>query len=141
MGFKSEGEAIVLSTIKGTLASLACLLIPSKSITSSFGFPKDSAKKTLVFGLTASLKLSTLSGSTKVVVMPNLGSVLLSMLYVPPYRLFDATIWSPDFNKVIKVVAIAEVPEAVATAATPPSTAANLCSKTSLVGLLSLVYM
>ena len=45
MGFKSEGEAIVLSTIKGTLASLACLLIPSKSITSSFGFPKDSAKK------------------------------------------------------------------------------------------------
>ena len=38
-------------------------------------------------------------------------------------------------------MAIAAVPEAVATAATPPSRAASLCSKTSFVGLFSRVYM
>ena len=110
----------------------------SKSITSSFGFPKDSAKKLWCL-LKSIFEIINIIWINKSRSYTKPSRVLLSILYVPPYRLFDATIWSPDFNKVIKVVAIAEVPEAVATAATPPSTAANLCSKTSLVGLLSLV--
>ena len=39
----------------------------------------------------------------------------------------------------IREVAIADVPDAVATAATPPSNAASRCSNTSFVGLFKRV--
>ena len=61
------------------------------------------------------------------------------MLYVPPYKLLEATIWSPDLRSVSKVVEIADVPDAVDTAAIPPSKEANLFSRISFVGLFSLV--
>ena len=44
IGFNNAGLATVLSTINGTFDSFAWLEIPFKSKTSSFGFPKDSAK-------------------------------------------------------------------------------------------------
>ena len=44
--------------------------------------------------------------------------------------------WSPALSKVSNEVAIADVPEAVTTAAIPPSRAAKRCSRTSFVGLL-----
>ena len=47
-----------------------------------------------------------------------------------------------NFKKIVnKVVEIAAVPPAVTTAAIPPSIDANLCSKTSFVGLFNLVYI
>ena len=82
----------MLSTINGTLASLACSEIASKSKTSNFGFPRDSTKNALVFSWVASAKLSGSEASTKVVVIPNLGKVTFNKLNVPPYRLLDATI-------------------------------------------------
>ena len=60
-------------------------------------------------------------------------------LNVPPYKLLDATIWSPALNNTSKAVEIAAVPDAVTTDAIPPSRAANLCSNTSFVGLFNLV--
>ena len=47
--------------------------------------------------------------------------------------------WSPVFSNTISVVAIAAVPDAVTTAAAPPSRAAKRCSNTSLVGLFKRV--
>ena len=53
IGFNKAGEATVLSTMKGTLAFLEASDIDLRSITSNFGFPKDSAKNTLPrFGIT-----------------------------------------------------------------------------------------
>ena len=72
-------------------------------------------------------------------VIPSLGSVTFKRLYVPPYKLFEATIWSPDLSNVKSVVEIAAVPPAVTTAPIPPSSEASLCSKTSFVGLFNLV--
>ena len=46
--------------------------------------------------------------------------------------------WSPACARAWKVYASAAAPEAVARAATPPSRAATLCSKTSCVELVSL---
>lgn len=91
-----------------------------KSKTSNFGFPNDSAKKTFVFSVAALVKFTASDGSTKVVVIPSLGKVTLKRLYVPPYKLLEATIWSPAFKSTNKVVAIAAVPDAVTTAPIPP---------------------
>ena len=120
IGFNKAGDATVLSTINGTFDALAWFDISFKSKTSSFGFPRDSAKKTLVFSWTASAKFCGLEGSTKVVVIPSLGRVTFNKLNVPPYKLLDATIWSPALNNTNKAVEIAAVPDAVTTEAIPP---------------------
>src|SRR5690606_1166342 len=134
MGFNNAGDATVLSTINGTLAVLASLEMAFRSNTSSFGLPKDSTKKALVFSCTALAKLAGSEGSTKVVVMPNRGKVTLKRLKVPPYKLLDETIWSPAFSSTKRAVLMAAVPEEVTTEAMPPSKAASRCSKISLVG-------
>jgi len=118
---------------------LASAEIAFKSKISNLGFPKLSAKKTRVFAWVALPKFSGFEGSTNVVVIPSLGKVTLNKLYVPPYKLLDATIWSPAFSKTNNAVAIAAVPEAVTTAPMPPSSAASRCSKISLVGLFKRV--
>ena len=84
IGFNKAGEATVLSTTKGTLASFAASEIDLRSITSNLGLPKDSAKNRRVLGSIALVNSSGLSGSTKVVVMPNRGNVFAKRLYVPP---------------------------------------------------------
>ena len=139
IGFNKAGVATVLSTINGTLAAFACLEISSKSKTSSLGLPKDSTKNALVFSWTALEKLSGLDASTNVVVIPNLGKVTFNKLYVPPYKLLDATIWSPAFKRVKRPVEIAAVPDAKTTAPIPPSIAANLSWRIWFVGLFNLV--
>ena len=80
IGLNNAGVATVLSTIKGTLEAFALFDISDKSKTSSFGFPKDSAKNALVFSCTASAKFSGFEGSTNVVVIPSLGNVTFSKL-------------------------------------------------------------
>jgi hypothetical protein len=73
--------------------------------------------------------------------MPKRGNIDFSILYDPPYKLFEDTMWSPDFKKVRIPVDKAAVPEQVATAAIPPSSAAIRCSSTSVVGLFRRVYI
>ena len=80
IGFNKYGDGTVLSTIKGTLKALAAAEIFFKSSTSNFGFPKVSAKNTLVFSLAAAVKFSGFDGSTKVVVIPNRGKVTFNKL-------------------------------------------------------------
>ena len=88
---------------------------------------------------TAFEKFSGSEASTKVVVIPNLGKVVFNKLNVPPYKLLEATMWSPAFNKVNSPVEMAEVPEANTTAPIPPSTAAKRSCKIWLVGLFKRV--
>ena len=80
IGFNKAGEATVLSTTKGTFAFLAAAEMAFKSRTSNLGFHKDSAKNKRVFGATAFVNSSGLSGSTKVVVIPKRGKVLANKL-------------------------------------------------------------
>ncbi len=56
------------------------------------------------------------------------------MLYEPPYRFFDATMWSPALRSDATARWSAAVPLAVATAPTPPSSAAIRSSSTATVG-------
>ena len=55
--------------------------------------PNDSAKDFRIF-CRALVKFTASDGSTKVVVIPSLGKVTLKRLYVPPYKLLEATIRS-----------------------------------------------
>lgn len=66
--------------------------------------------------------------------IPRRGSKVLKRLYVPPYKLIEATILSPAPARQIMVLKIAAWPEAVAMAAVPPSRAAARFSKTATVG-------
>ena len=80
-----NGVAIVLSTISGTPASWATAATPSMSSTSDFGLEMVSPKNSLVLGCTAARHESrSLGSSTKPTSIPNLGSVCLSRLNVPP---------------------------------------------------------
>ena len=56
------------------------------------GFPINSPKIHLVLGLIAFLKPSMSLGLTNVVSIPNLGSVSLNKLKLPPYNCDEATI-------------------------------------------------
>jgi len=96
-----------------------------------------SPKNALVFGCTAARHCSISSGSsTKDTVMPSFGSVVVNRLYVPPYRLGLATMWSPDSAMLRIAMVVAAIPEESSNAATPPSRAATRCSTTSHVGFM-----
>ena len=53
----------------------------------------------------------------------------------------DETMWSPEKARLLIVYVIAAAPEATARAAVPPSRAATLLSRASVVVLVSLLYM
>ena len=139
MGLKTEGGLKVLSTIRGMPCSCAILEMASRSATSELGLPRHSVYKSLVLLLMAFAKFSGSEGSTKVVSIPCSRSVLAKRLVVPPYRLVEETMWSPARAMFWMAYVIAAEPEAVARAATPPSRAAILSSKTPVVGFMSLV--
>ena len=80
MGLNNAGVATVLSTIKGTFEAFAFFEISDKSKTSSFGFPKDSAKNALVFSFVASAKFSGFDGSTNRVGIQSVGDYTYSRL-------------------------------------------------------------
>ena len=96
--------------------------------------PITSPKMILVFGWMADSMAATSSGATKLVVMPKRGRVFSRRLMFAPYMRDEATIWSPAEQMVITAVVSAAMPEAVAVAATPPSSAATRCSSTATVG-------
>ena len=84
----------------------------------------------------AAAKPSRSVGSTKVVVMPKRGRVFCIRLTLPPYICDEATMWSPCSRMAVMPQNVAAMPEAVHTAAEPPSSAAMRCSSTPTVGLV-----
>ncbi|MNP70280.1 hypothetical protein D3C76_1664970 [compost metagenome] len=60
-------------------------------------------------------------------------------MYVPPYKVAEDTISSPDSAIFRMEYVMAADPEAVANAPTPPSRAATRCSNTSVVGFINRV--
>ena len=69
--------------------------------------------------------------------MPNLARFTDSIDTEPPYSAPAATTWSPCCRIVISAIASAAMPEALASAARPPSSAATRSSSAATVGLLS----
>ena len=134
IGFSSHGVLKVQSSISGTCAFLPISATAATSITSRPGLPITSPKMIFVFGWIAASMAARSSGATKVVVMPKRGRVFSRRLMLAPYMREEATIWSPDEQMVITAVVSAAMPDAVAVAATPPSSAATRCSSTATVG-------
>ena len=67
--------------------------------------------------------------------MPKRGRVSVRRLVLPPYSDFDDTMWPPAPISVAIARCNAAWPLAVATAPTPPSSAATRSSSTATVGL------
>jgi hypothetical protein len=108
----------------GMLATISC------------GFETDSKYNTLVDGLMASLTDRTSAISTKEVVMLEVrGRKWARKACVPPYKRFEATIWSPELHSCMSTEDIADIPLAVQYAACVPSIAAICLDKLSTVGL------
>ncbi len=74
--------------------------------------------------------------STSFTPMPRRGRVTLNWLYVPPYSRLEDTMSSPAWAMLVMARNCAACPDAVASAATPPSSAATRFSKTSVVGFM-----
>lgn len=107
------------------------------SSTARLGLPRLSANTARVLGRIAAAKASGSLASTKLVSMPNFFRFTASMVTVPPYSAPAATTWSPACRMVMSAMASAAMPEALATAARPPSSAATRSSSAATVGLLS----
>ena len=129
----------MLSITRGTSCLCASFAISSISGMSLFGFPKVSMKTPLVFSWNAFSTSSKLCMLTKVVSIPCSGSVFASRLYEPPYILLCAMICPLGAASAWITYVIAAAPDESASAAMPPSRAAIRCSKTSCVGLVSLL--
>ena len=65
--------------------------------------------------------------------------MVLNKFIVPPYRLVEEIMFCPECANVRIEAVIAAEPDANAIPATPPSKAANLCSRISVVGLCNLL--
>ena len=74
--------------------------------------------------------------TTNVVSMPKRGSQLLNSCTVAPNKLRDATMWSPACIKPITLPRMADMPEAVATQHSAPSSAARRSCSAFTVGLV-----
>ena len=73
--------------------------------------------------------------STSLTPTPNLLKPLVSRVWVQPYSVSSATISSPAFKIVHSVAEMAPMPEAVASAASPPSKEAIFSSTCRREGL------
>ena len=136
MGLHSMGEGTVLSMTKGTPWAWATSAMAAISKTTKLGLPKLSANTARVFGRMAAANACGSVASTKVVVIPNFSKLTASIVTEPPYSAPAATMWSPACAMVISAIASADMPDALATAARPPSRAAIRSSSTATVGLL-----
>ena len=91
-GRQRYGVLNVASITNGTPASCAIFATSGTSIISKPGFPIISPNTIFVFGLIAFLNPSVSLGFTKVVSIPNRGSVKRNKLTVPPYNCDEDTI-------------------------------------------------
>ena len=96
----------------------------------------SSISTALVRGRRAARHAAASDGSTKVVAIPRRGSSSASSTPVSPYRWRLATMWSPASATDSRVIAVAAMPLASASAASVPSRAAILAATDSWLGLL-----
>ncbi len=97
------------------------------------GFATSSVKTKRVFSVMAARTDSGV-GSTKTVSTPKRRMVTSSWVTVPPYRLLDATTWSPAPARAANVRNSADCPLAQARAPSPPSREAMRSSNAATVG-------
>ncbi len=136
MGLHRYGDGTVLSMTSGSPCACATSATAAMSSSSMLGLPRLSANSARVFGRMAAAKASGFVASTKVVLMPNLARFTDSIDTEPPYSAPAATTWSPCCRMVISAIASAAMPDALASAARPPSSAATRSSSAATVGLL-----
>ena len=130
------GVAKVTSAARIAPASSAARRAGSMSNTFKVGLVGSSISTTLVRGRSAARQAATSEGSTKVVSMPRRGSSSVSSTPVAPYRWRLATMWSPASATASRVIAVAAMPLASASAASVPSRAAIFAATDSWFGLL-----
>ena len=98
------------------------------------GFDGVSRYSSFVFGRIAARQASMSSWRTKVTSMPK-RCRMPNICRVAPKSSNAATTWSPARVRLITVAMIADMPEAVATQASPPSSAASRPWNAATVGL------
>jgi hypothetical protein len=106
------------------------------SATSVSGLDGVSRKNMRVLGRTALDQASIAWPLTNVVSMPKRASTPPNSCTVEPKTALEQTTWSPCFSNAIAVARIADMPEAVATQASAPSSAASRVCSIDTVGLL-----
>ena len=100
------------------------------------GFEGVSTNSSRVDGRIARRHASVSAPSTNVVSTPNLARIVVKSCTVAPKMLDDETTWSPPFASPITAARIADMPEAVATHASAPSSAASRSWNAATVGLV-----
>jgi len=106
------------------------------SATSVSGLDGVSRKNSLVFGRTACSQAATSVWPTKVVSSPKRERMPEKSCTVAPKRPVEATMWSPALRWAMTSERIADMPEAVATQASAPSSPASRSWKAATVGLV-----
>ncbi len=129
------GEAMVLSTSVVMPRARAMSDMRARSVRRSIGLDGLSSTKRRVSGRAAAAKPSASAWSTKLTSMPSCGAMFCSRPVVPPYSTRCATTWSPRPAKASSAAVMAPMPEAVASAHSPPSSPATADSNARVVGL------
>src|SRR5664280_123036 len=136
IGRCNTGVQKQLSTASQALASWATCASARMSHTSVSGLVGDSAKSSLVFGLTAARQAATSVCETKVVSTPNLPNSRPNSTTVEPNTLCEQMTWSPAFSSPMHSSRMALMPDEVAMQASAPSSAARRRSNIVTVGLV-----
>ena len=135
-GSWSAGVQKQLSTASSAPERFATSASAAMSAISVSGFEGVSRNRSRVDGRTARRHASASAPSTNVVSTPNFVSTFVKSCTVAPKMLDDETMWSPPFISPITQARIAAMPEAVATQASAPSSAASRSWNAATVGLL-----
>ena len=125
-----------MSTASSAPASCASSASAAMSHTSVSGLVGVSANSNFVFGLSAARHSATSVCETKAVSTPNLANSLPNSFMVLPKTEREQTTWSPAFSRPMPISRMADMPLAVATAASAPSSAARRRSNAVTLGLL-----
>ena len=135
-GRKLTGVANVLSITLTRPWVRANAATSGRRGTRTSGFEIVSNRNARVFGVTASAQVSGRWVSTKLQLQPRSSAWSVRKSCVPPYRQSLANRWSPARSRLSSVVVIAAIPEAVATAASPPSSAASRACRSTCDGVV-----
>ncbi len=123
-----------LSTASTAPAARATAAMAPMSATSVSGLEGVSRKRSRVAGRTAARQSRGSAPSTNVVATPKRVSTFAKSCTVAPKMLDDETMWSPALRSPIAVARIAAIPDAVATQASAPSSAARRSCSIATVG-------
>ena len=106
------------------------------SATSHSGLEGVSVNSIAVSGRTASRQASMSRTGAKLTATPNFAMYLPNRFTVVPNTSCEQTTWSPALSSAIAVLSTAAMPDAVATAASAPSSAARRSSNARTVGFV-----